>query len=338
MKPICYVLFSGGLDSRLALKIMQDQANLVFQANDNYKDRSSSPQQNKNSKNLTHTSKFKIIALTFKFPFGSGCCQPDCSFKFTQINEIEHKIIDCSKGKLFTEYLSIIKKPKFGHGSGINPCIDCRIFILNKTKEMLRKNSDDFIVTGEVLGERPMSQYRKAMLTIDQETKLEGKILRPLSAKLLEKTIPEQNGLIDTSKLFNISGRCRKPQMALANQYKITYPHPAGGCLLCEKIFAERLHDLFKRLKLNDIKPRDISLLRIGRHFFFSDYKIIVGRNEKENILLEQLKDKNEKIFALNTLPGPSVLLQGKIDEENIKKAKELLLKYSKHGDEIIET
>ena len=239
--PTCYVLFSGGLDSRLALKIMQDQA----------------------------PGKFRIIALTFKFAFGSGCCQSDCSFNFTQKQGIEHKIIDCTQGTLFRKYVETIQKPKFGHGSGINPCIDCRIFILNETKKLLK--GDDFIVTGEVLGERPMSQHRKAMETIDKETGLGEKILRPLCAKLLEETIPEKEGLVDREKLFDISGRSRKPQMELAQKYKITYPTPAGGCLLCEKVFAERLHDLFKRVKIGGITPRDIQLLRIGRHFMFKD-------------------------------------------------------------------
>ncbi len=306
--PRCYVMFSGGLDSRLALKIMQDQSE----------------------------NKFHIIAITFKFAFGSGCCQSDCSFNFTQVQSIEHKIINCTEGKLFKKYLKIIKKPKFGHGSGINPCIDCRIFILNETKKLLKKG--DFIVTGEVLNERPMSQYRKAMLTIDKETKLEGKILRPLSAKLLEITEPEKQGLIDREKLFNISGRSRKPQIALANHYKITYPHPAGGCLLCEQVFKERLKDFFTRKQVKDITLTDIQLLRIGRHFMFPDYKIIVGRNHKENLLLENLKDKNsEKIFTLTSLPGPSVLLQGKINKESIEKAKEHVLKFSKNKEEIIE-
>jgi tRNA-specific 2-thiouridylase len=341
--PTCYVLFSGGLDSRLALKLMQEQSkDLAFQARDKCEDsliRSSEEKEKHANKIHTddkHTQKFKIIALTFKFIFGSGCCQSDCSFNFTQVQGIEHKIIDCTQDKLFKEYLNIVAKPKHGHGSGINPCIDCRIFILNKTKELLKPH--DFIVTGEVLNERPMSQHRKAMETIDKETKLEGKILRPLSAKLFPKTKPEEDGLIDISKLFNISGRSRKPQIELANHYKISYPTPAGGCLLCEKVYTERLHDLFKQKEITKIEPRDILLLKIGRHFMFKDYKLIVGRKEKENQLLEGLKDKkNEKIFKLASKPGPSVLLQGKINEESIKQAKEQVLHFSKNKDKIIE-
>ncbi len=340
--PTCYVLFSGGLDSRLALKIMQEQSEA--KCNDApkvvFSSEKKEEQKNKTRRTLTqkdnqHNSKFKIIALTFKFIFGSGCCQADCSFNFTQTQGIEHKIIDCAQGKLFKEYLKIVAKPKHGHGSGINPCIDCRIFILNETKKLLKKN--DFIVTGEVLNERPMSQYRKALELIDKETKLEGKILRPLSAKLFPKTKPEEAGLIDISKLFNISGRSRKPQIELANHYKISYPTPAGGCLLCEKVFTERIKDLFKRKQLDKIAHTDIQLLKIGRHFMFPDYKIIVGRNEKENILLEKLKGKKEKVFTLKSQPGPSVLLQGKINEESIRKAKEHVLRFSKCKDNVIE-
>jgi tRNA-uridine 2-sulfurtransferase len=300
MKPKAIVLVSGGLDSRLALKIMQEQ-----------------------SKN------FDVLALNFKFPFGSGCCSSNCSFNFCQVQGVELKIIDCTQGKMFQEYIKMVRNPNNGYGSGINPCIDCRIFILEYAKKLMKK--EDFIVTGEVLGERPMSQHRQAMATIDKESKLQGKILRPLSAKILEETEPEKNKLVDRSKLFAISGRSRKKQMELAEKYKIDYPSPAGGCLLCEQIFSERLRELFKKKK--NIEPRDIELIKIGRHFLFKDYEVIVGRNHKENLLLKELKGK-DKIFELKNKAGPSVLLQGKNGED---KAKELLLKYSKEKDEIIE-
>lgn len=225
----------------------------------------------------------------------------------------------------------MVANPKFGYGSAMNPCIDCRIFIINHTKKFLKPK--DFIVTGEVLNERPMSQNYKALTLIEKETKLEGKILRPLSAKLLPETIPEKTGLVDREKLLGISGRSRKKQIELAKYYKISYPSPAGGCLLCDKVFSERLKDLFKRKKIESIEPRDIALLRIGRHFFFSEYKIIVGRNHEENLQLEKLRKKKEKLFKFKSLPGPTVLLQGKINKESIEKAKEFLLNYSKYKD-----
>jgi len=296
MKPTAYVLFSNGLDSRLALKIMQEQAK----------------------------SRFKIIALYFKFPF-----LKDSEKEIKKFFK-KTKIIDCTKGKLFQEYLKIIKKPKYGYGTAINPCIDCRIFILKYVRKLLKKN--DFIVTGEVLGERPMSQHKRAMLLIEKTSELKGKILRPLSARLLEETDVEKKEIIDRKKLFSIQGRGRKKQIELAKKYKIKYPSPAGGCLLCEYVFSKRLKDLFKRKK--KIEPRDIELLKIGRHFLFKEYRIIVGRNHSENLIIQKLKEKKEKIFEFKNKPGPSVLLQGKNGE---KKAKELLLKYSKNKDKIIQ-
>lgn len=303
--PIAYILFSNGLDSRLALKIMQEQKNL------------------------------KLIILYYKLPF---CKDEEQEARdFCQVNQANLKIIDCTKGSLFKKYLKIIANPKFGHGSGINPCIDCRIFILNETKKLLKKN--DFIATGEVLGERPMSQHKKALILIEQETKLEGKILRPLSAKLLKETSPEEQNLIDRNKLLDISGRSRKKQIELAKHYNIKYPSPAGGCLLCEQVFSERLQDLLKRKSLNKIEPRDIQLLNIGRHFLFPEFKVIVGRNHAENLELKKLRNEKEKekLFELKNKPGPSILLQGKMNAESIKKAQDLVLEYSKEQDEIIE-
>jgi len=307
--PTCYVLFSGGLDSRLALKIMQ-----VLSENE---------------------TKFKIVCLYYHLPFLKDTRKE--IEEFCKEQKAELKIFNYAEGKLFKEYMKVISKPKFGYGTGMNPCIDCHLFIINETKKLLNEKNNDFIATGEVLGERPMSQHKKALIDIEQESGLKGRILRPLSAKLLEKTIPEQEGFVNRNNLYNISGRSRKPQMELANKFKISYPTPAGGCLLCEQVFSERLRDLFKRNKVNEINPRDISLLRIGRHFFFPQYKIIVGRNHEENLLLKQFQDKSEKIYELTSQPGPSVLLQGKIDEESIKKAKEFVLKFSKNKEEIIE-
>ncbi|MFH1823332.1 MAG: hypothetical protein ABH817_01280 [archaeon] len=286
MKAI--VLFSGGLDSRLALKIMQEQ-------------------------------KIPVLAVNYNFPFGSGCCNTDCSFNFTQKQGLKLKVFDCTKGKLFQEYLKVIRNPKFGRGTSMNPCIDCRMFILNHAKKLLKK--DDFIVTGEVLNERPMSQHRKALDIV--ESTLKGRILRPLSAKLLPETIPEKKGIVDRKKLYSINGRSRKIQIELAKKFKIDYPTPAGGCLLCEEVFGSRLKQLFKKKK---ITPEDIDLLKIGRHFG----DIVVGRNHGENLLLRKHKGRK---FELKKEPGPTVLLQG----TDVKKAKQLLLKYSKHKDTIIE-
>lgn len=175
------ILFSGGLDSRLAAKIMEEQL-----------------------------GKENIECINFLLPFGTGCCNSNCSLNFCQKQGIKMKIVDCTKGKLLEEYLKIVRKPKFGYGTGLNPCIDCRIFLLNKAREYADKNKFDIIVTGEVLGERPMSQHKNALFLVEKETKLEGKLLRPLSAKLLPETEAEKEGKIDRSKLLDIREEAEK--------------------------------------------------------------------------------------------------------------------------------
>jgi len=168
------VLLSGGLDSRLACRIMQEQ--LV---------------------------KENVEALLFLLPFGEGCCSDKhCVFNFCQKEGIKLKIIDCTKGQLLQEYLELIRSPRHGYGSGINPCIDCRIFMFNKARDIMEKEGFDVIVTGEVVGERPMSQRKKAMDIIENESGLKGKLLRPLSAKLLTETDIEKSKLVEREKFF----------------------------------------------------------------------------------------------------------------------------------------
>jgi len=290
------VLFSGGLDSRLAVKMMQEQG-------------------------------IEPICVMFKLPFGGGCCNDEmCSFKFSQLQGAELKIIDCTKGKLFNEFLDMLKIAKHGTGAGANPCIDCRIYIMERAKPMLKTLNCDFIVTGEVLGERPMSQYKTAMQTIEEEAKLDGLILRPLSAKLLEPTQPEKDGLVDRSKLLDIQGRNRTPQMTLAKKYKIDYPHPGGGCLLCEKDYAAKLRDLYKHLKLDEITPEHIILLRGFRHFRTKNGKIILGKDHKENLLLEQVNKNLKQNINMPKNPGPTAIYENKDDE---KLSNELIEAYS---------
>ena len=287
-KPKVLVLFSGGLDSRLAVKILEEQAD--------------------------------VECINFVLPFGQGCCNEHCSLNFSQKENVRMKIVDCTKGKLLQEYINRIRKPKHGRGTGLNPCIDCRIFMLNLAREYAEKNKIDIIATGEVLGERPMSQHSKAMKVIEEESGLKGRLLRPLSAKLLPETEAEKSGLIDRSKLLNISGRGRKRQIDLANKYQISYPSPGGGCLLCEPEFCNKLKPLLGR-KITEI---DIELLKIGRHF---PGMIVLGRNQQENEKLEKIKEKFGGILITPQQPGPSALIKDKNLEE---KAKELIKKYSK--------
>lgn len=301
-KAKAIALLSGGLDSRLAIKLIQQQG-------------------------------IDIIAVYFNLPFGSGCCMPECAFNFAQTQGIKLHVVDCTKGKLFRQYMAVIKKPKYGYGSGMNPCIDCRIFMLKKAKALMPKLKANFIVTGEVLNERPMSQTRKALEIIEKESGLKGKLLRPLSAKLLPKTEIEKKDLVNREKLLAIRGRSRKKQIELAKEFNITYPTPAGGCLLCEKEFAKKLRDLLKHKK--KIEPKDIELLKIGRHFRFNNCKIIVGRNEQENNKLIALA-KKDLIFEVKNFPSPITLLQGKATKEAIKIAAALTVTYSDAKNEAI--
>jgi len=283
------VLFSGGLDSRLVVKILQKQ-------------------------------KLDVEALYFRLPFSSGCCSSqECCFNYAQISGVKFTAIDCTHGKLFEEYMNMIKKPKHGRGTSINPCIDCRIFIIKKAKEYADKNGIKIIASGEVLGERPMSQTSKNLQIIDKETGIE--VLRPLSAKILGETSFEKNKLVDRSKFFEINGRSRKVQLELAKKYKIKYPSPSGGCLLCEKIIGNRINTLLKKDLINE---KTFELSKIGRHFLINDCWFIVGRREKENFVIEtfssSLKSAKEK---------PAVCYIGQENEENKTKARELQEAYS---------
>jgi len=283
------VLFSGGLDSRLVVKILLKQ-------------------------------KIDVETLYFKLPFSSGCCSSqECCFNYAQMSGVKFIVIDCTKGRLFDEYMAIIKKPKHGRGASMNPCIDCRIFIIKKAKEYAEKNGIKIIASGEVLGERPMSQTSKNLERIDKETGIE--VLRPLSAKILAETSAEKNGLVARSKFFEINGRSRKVQLKLAKKYNIKYPTPSGGCLLCEKVIGNRINALLEK---NLINEKTFEISKIGRHFFINGCWFIVGRREKENIIIETFSS------SLNSAKEkPAVCYIGQENEENKMKVKELQEAYS---------
>ncbi len=226
------------------------------------------------------------------------------------------------------EYLEVVRKPKHGYGKGMNPCIDCRIFMLRKAKEYADEMGASLIVTGEVLDERPMSQHRRALDLIEKESGLTGRILRPLSAKLLPETEAEKSGLVNRDQLLDISGRSRKRQIELAKNFNITgYACPAGGCLLTDPPFARRLKDLFKNTK--KVTMRDIELLKVGRHFRRGSSKIIVGRDEDENKRLLTLKREDDYFFEIQGSGSPITLLQSPVSQGAIETAAALTLYYS---------
>ena len=285
-------LLSGGLDSMLAAKLMKDQG-------------------------------IEVIALNFITPFIIQEKGKNYAKIFAKKLKIPLKVV-----KLENEYIRLIRKPKYGYGKFLNPCIDCRIFMLKKAKKYAKKINASFIFTGEVLNERPMSQTRKALEIIEREAGLKGKILRPLSAKLLPPTEAEKKGIVRRERLLDISGKGRKKQIELAKKFKIKeFSSPAGGCLLTYKEFSAKLKDLFEHKKR--ITMKDIELLKVGRHFRFGKNKIIVGRNEKENKQLLELKSKTNYFFEVPDCGSPITLLQGSKTREAIKKAAALTARYS---------
>ncbi len=249
------VLYSGGLDSRLVIRLLQDQD-------------------------------FEITALYFALPFGCGCCNINCNFNFTQKEKVKLEIMDVNKEPLLSEYLEILKNPKHGTGAGINPCKDCKIFMFKKAKEYADSHGIKLIATGEVIGQRPMSQISSAMKIIDKEIGFE--ILRPLCAQKIKETSFEKSGLVDRDKLLSITGRGRKTQIELAENYKIKYPTPGGGCFLCEKSPAARLQYLLEK---NLITEEILPLTMIGRHFYINNIWFVVARDAKESQIITTFKN-----------------------------------------------
>ncbi len=220
------------------------------------------------------------------------------------------------KGK---DFLELIRNPRYGHGKNLNPCIDCRIYTFIKAKEFAQEIGASFIVTGEVVGQRPMSQRRNAIRLIDKQSDCEGFVLRPLSAKRLAPTRPEETGVVDRERLLDVAGRGRKTQLRMAAELGLSgYSPPAGGCLLTDKGFSNRVRDLLAHT--DEVSPADLELLHVGRHLRVRPgLKIVVGRNETENQRIERLADAGS-LFSPEDFPGPLVLAVGRPDphEESI--------------------
>ncbi len=280
------VLYSGGLDSNLALKLILDQG-------------------------------LQALALTFFTPFTSPklIAPPLPGVEYIEI--------------IFGEnYIKLVRAPSYGWGKNMNPCIDCRIYTLKRAKEIMDEVGASFIVTGEVLSQRPMSQRRDTFRLIEREAELEGLILRPLSAKLLPPTIPERAGWVRREALLGLRGRSRKLQMEMARRRGIEgYPSPAGGCRLTDPGFSHRLREA---LSFGEDSLRDMELLKLGRHFRFpSGGKAIVGRNEEENGKLSSLASSDDYLLEVVSSPGPLTLLWRGKGEEDLRAAASLCARYS---------
>ena len=252
-------------------------------------------------------------------------------------------IIDISR-----ELLDVVLHPRYGYGANVNPCLDCHLLMLRKARQYMEQVEADFVITGEVLGQRPMSQHRNALRLLERESGLEGLLLRPLSAKLLPPTVPEKRGWVDRDKLYAFQGRSRKPQMRLAEKLGLEeYSQPAGGCLLTDENYARRFRDLVAHTDAEVLTPDDMMLLAIGRHFRISERaKCIVGRNEAENNYLNRAGGDRAQVMVRDHL-GPVTLVEGMPSDEDKRviaritacysdgrKEPEVAVVYKAHGKE----
>jgi len=289
-------LISGGLDSTLAAKVVRDLG-------------------------------VDVYGVYFSMPW--GCCDKTMAAEAAQRIGIKFIVL-----QLDERYLEIVRKPKHGYGTAMNPCVDCRIHMFSRAAQYMRHIGADFVFTGEVLGQRPMSQKRHSMKKIERESGLEGRLLRPLCAQHMNPTIPEQEGLIDRSKLLNMDGRSRRPQLELADRLKITeFNQPAGGCLLTDPNFASRMKDTLAHGYRNF---RETIALQWGRHFRINDdFKAIVGRNADENESLLRYAHRDDHIMQFAQHEGPALLLKGyNPSDEILAMAAGFIQRFSKYKNE----
>jgi tRNA-specific 2-thiouridylase len=297
-------MLSGGLDSTLAIRIMLEQ-NIEVTA-------------------LHFRTAFSYVERSHLAGRGPGM-RFDAQWAASTLN-VDLEVIDISD-----EYLPLVLNPRYGYGSGMNPCVDCRIFLLRQAKAWMKAHGYHFVFTGEVVGQRPKSQMRPSLNIVERESGLRGYLLRPLSARLLKPTVPEQRGWVDREELYAISGRGRKAQIALAEQFGITgYPQPSGGCCyLIDKTYSRRLRDFLAHEGAEALNSGRVQLLAIGRHLRLSSgRKVIVGRHEQEN---EYLGSCGVAGILLTTVdhPGPTTLVPDGATQEEIALAARITAGYS---------
>lgn len=282
-------LFSGGLDSILAVRLIQKQG-------------------------------IGIEGVTFETPFFNA----EKARRAADQIGIPLFVMDITE-----EYLVMLKAPRYGYGRNMNPCIDCHTMMLKTAGRRMEETGADFLFTGEALGQRPMSQTKQSLHIVARKSGYEGYIVRPLSAKLLPETIPEKEGKIDRQQLLDIQGRGRKRQIELAKHYGIkNYPNPAGGCLLTDSTFSKRLRDLFEHQE--DLNIRNFELLKSGRRIRTNNNAvIIVGRNKKDNAVIQGLSVDEDVIIRMKDFPGPTVLIPDGCDEETLHFAAAVCAFYS---------
>lgn len=292
----CLALFSGGLDSMLAMKLISMQG-------------------------------VEVVALHMDTGFGGKGDNSETMKRRASLAGASFKVVDIKNPYL----QEVLYSPKFGYGKHFNPCIDCHAYMFKTALNMLESEGASFIITGEVLGQRPMSQRKEALNSVKHLAGDENLILRPLSAKLLEPTLPEINSWIDREKLKGISGRSRKAQLALAKEFGFDdYQSPGGGCLLTMENFSNKLKDAVINEKVEN--ESDIELLKFGRHLRLSGgAKLIIGKNESDNLKLSSIKtDKFDEILLPSDIVGPYALLSKNANKDDVLLAVSVVLSYAK--------
>lgn len=295
-------LISGGLDSALATKLILEQG-------------------------------IEVVGLTFTSPFSSRRERSEGLNAIKTARELGVRLILQGKGP---DYINVIMNPKHGYGKNMNPCIDCRIFMLRKTKQIMADEGASFVITGEVIGQRPMSQRRPIMELIERESGMEGLILRPLCARHFPPSKPELDGTVDRNLLFGIAGRGRTTQFALTRQYNLSaFGDPGGGCLLTDSAYSARLRDLIFHDR--HFTMLDIELLNTGRHFRLNNKtKLILGRNKEENQRLQSLWAPPYVMLHPIGFSGPLGILKGPVSSEEMTVAASILASYAKNNDPTI--
>jgi len=297
MRRKAFSLLSGGLDSLLATRLVMAQG-------------------------------IEVVGLHFITPFfgyEAKGREADYIENMRRNYGIAARVIDVGE-----EYLQILRHPRYGYGKNFNPCVDCKVFLFSKAKGMLEEEKADFLVTGEVLGQRPMSQRRDTLRIVERDSGTAGLLLRPLSARNLNPTQPEALGIVDREKLLGLKGRGRKPQIKMAAEFGIrNFPAPAGGCVLTDPILSKRIRSHFHSHPV--VTVNEVLLLQVGRQFRLGDQAwFILGRNEEENNKLEGLKGEGDLFLKMDEIPGPLGVLRGKGNRDRIRQAAAILVRYSK--------
>ena len=296
-KITAIALFSGGLDSTLACRVVADQG-------------------------------IRVVAVRFVTPFFGYDL---LARKDEYIRHMKEKFaIDVIVKDITKPYLELLKKPAHGFGKYFNPCIDCKIFLLAEARRMMPEFDASFLVTGEIIGQRPMSQRRDTLRVIERDSGCEGILVRPLCARNLEPTQAERSGLVDRERLLAFSGRSRKPQIELAAQLGITdYPSPAGGCILADPILSERIRKYYRQAK--KIVKEDILLLMVGRQFKLPwGGWLVIGRDQQENEKIAALQQPSDWFLQTSIIPGPTAILRHSRKMAEVEAAAGLVARFSK--------